>query len=73
LIAPLVGGWEQAAQLPFGDALAIAEQHLKKDSRDALRHAQSCWYSMLPLFAMGGTPPPAPGPDEEDEDEEDDD
>jgi hypothetical protein len=62
-----VGGWEQAAQLPFIDALAIAEQHLKKEAREALRHAQSCWHSALPLYAMGGRPPDPPELDEDDE------
>jgi len=55
-----VGGWEQAARLPIIDALAIADRDLREQAREALRHAQVCWHSALPIYANGGTPPDPP-------------
>jgi hypothetical protein len=64
-----VGGWEQAAQLPFDAALSLAEDHLKKETQDVLRHCQVCWHSSLGLYSQGGTPPDPPDADDDDEEE----
>ena len=63
----MVGGWEQAAQLPIEDALDLAVHNLKTETQKALQHAQVCWYSSLPLYANGGTPPEPPKSIEEDD------
>ncbi len=64
----MVGGWEEAACLPLEDALDLATTYLKTETVNALRHAQQCWYSALPLYANGGTPPKPPEmPDDEDD------
>jgi hypothetical protein len=55
-----VGGWTQAARLPFDAALSLAEDHLKTDLREAFRHAQLCYHSSLPIFANGGDIPDPP-------------
>ena len=63
----MAGGWEQAAQLPLEAALDLAVTNLKTETQRALQHAQVCWYSALPLYANGGTPPEPPkNPDEDD-------
>jgi hypothetical protein len=69
MISPLVGGWESAAQLPAQESFAFADEHFQRETVEAHRHAQLCWHSALPLYAMGGTPPDPPVLDDfEDED-----
>lgn len=69
----MVGGWEQASRLPYGEALAFAEEHLSTETKAALRHAQVCYYGSLGFYSMGGKPPDPPELDEEDYDEDEDD
>lgn len=66
-----MGGWEQAANIPFAEALALAQTHFRKETRDALRHAQVCYHSALGLFSNGGTPPDPPALDDEEDEDED--
>ena len=63
----MAGGWEQAARLPIIDGLTIAQDRLKAESREMLRHAQVCWHSALPIYANGGDPPDPPELDEDED------
>jgi hypothetical protein len=63
----MVGGWVQAAQLPIIDALALVDQHMRQEARQAFRHLQLCYFGSLPLYAMGGQPPDPPEMDEDED------
>jgi hypothetical protein len=61
----MAGGWTPAARLPLEDALAWADEHLQGRAWASYTTAYQAWASMLPAFAMGGTPPDPPEPPED--------
>jgi hypothetical protein len=65
MLAPLAGGWHQAALLPLLDALAWADEALREKRWQAHEKAVQIWASTLPAYAMGGTPPDPPEPPED--------
>lgn len=64
-MAPLAGGWREAALLPMHAALTWADEYLREKRWSAHRHALQIWASTLPAYVNGGPPPDPPDPPED--------